>query len=68
MLFIVPRNVLKANKKNRLYLLNILIVTENKNKNKKNTKQNLKSSRLQRLEKQLKANILKRKIAKKNNG
>ena len=44
-------------------------MTENKNNNiKKNTKDKLRSSRLKRLEKQLKANILKRKIAKKNNG
>ena len=44
-------------------------MTENKNTNiKKNTKEKLRSSRLKRLEKQLKANILKRKIAKKNNG
>ena len=44
-------------------------MTENKNiKNKKNTKKNLRSSRLKRLESQLKANILKRKMAKKNNG
>ncbi len=44
-------------------------MTENKNiKNKKNTKDNIKSSRLKRLEQQLKANILKRKIAKKDNG
>ena len=42
---------------------------ENKNNNnKKNTKEKLRSSRLKRLENQLKANILKRKIAKKNNG
>ena len=34
----------------------------------KNTKQRLRSSRLKRLESQLKANIIKRKIAKKNNG
>mgnify|MGYP004340686799 CR=1 FL=1 len=44
-------------------------MTENKNiKNKKNTKDHLRSSRLKRLEKQLKANIIKRKEAKKNNG
>ena len=36
--------------------------------NNKNTKQKLRSSRLKRLESQLKANIIKRKIAKKNNG
>ena len=44
-------------------------MTEKKNiKVKKNTKETIRSSRLKRLEKQLKANILKRKIAKKNNG
>ncbi len=44
-------------------------MTENKNtSSKKNTKEKLRSSRLKRLESQLKANILKRKIAKKNNG
>ena len=44
-------------------------MTENKNiKIKKNTKENLRYERLQRLEKQLKANIVKRKLAKKNNG
>jgi len=44
-------------------------VTQNKNiKNKKSTKDNLRSTRLKRLEKQLKANIKKRKLAKKSNG
>ena len=45
-------------------------MTENKNKNtkKKQTKNLVRSSRLKRLEDQLKSNILKRKIAKKNNG
>jgi len=44
-------------------------VTEDKKlKNKKNTKKILRSSRLKRLENELKANILKRKIVKKNNG
>ena len=46
-------------------------MTNNKNKKpitKNKTKINLRSSRLKRLEDQLKANILKRKIAKKNNG
>tara|TARA_Y100000768_G_C23637576_1_gene522513 strand:+ start:49 stop:183 length:135 start_codon:yes stop_codon:yes gene_type:complete len=44
-------------------------VTENKNnKSKTNTKDKLRSSRLKRLEDNLKANIIKRKIAKKNNG
>ena len=39
-------------------------ILENKNK----AKHKLKASRLKRLESQLKSNILKRKIAKKNNG
>ena len=44
-------------------------MTESKNNNKKqNTKEELRTSRLKRLENQLKANILKRKKAKKNNG
>ena len=44
-------------------------MTENRNIKKKiTTKEKLRSSRLKRLEKQLKANIIKRKIAKKNNG
>jgi len=44
-------------------------VTENKIiKNKKNTKEKKRDLRLKRLEQQLKSNILKRKIAKKNNG
>ena len=44
-------------------------MTEKNNiKNKKNTKDNLRSTRLKRLEKQLKANIIKRKQAKKING
>ena len=41
---------------------------KNTNKNKDKNKNNLKSARLERLERQLKANILKRKIAKKKNG
>ena len=41
-------------------------MTEKLNKQKNNNK--LKLKRLKRLEKQLKANILKKKIAKKNNG
>ncbi len=44
-------------------------MTDKKDKNnKKNTKDELRLSRLKRLENQLKANIAKRKIAKKNNG
>ena len=44
-------------------------MTEKKNiKNNKSIKDKLRSSRLKRLENQLKANILKRKKAQKNNG
>ena len=44
-------------------------MTKNKNTNtKKSTKKILRNTRLKRLEEQLKANILKRKIASKNNG
>tara|TARA_B100000700_G_C14225380_1_gene481198 strand:+ start:26 stop:160 length:135 start_codon:yes stop_codon:yes gene_type:complete len=44
-------------------------VTEKKNiKDNKSIKDKLRSSRLKRLESQLKANILKRKKAQKNNG
>ena len=44
-------------------------MTNKKNiRNKENTKDKLRSLRLKRLENQLKSNILKRKIAKKNNG
>tara|TARA_B100000575_G_scaffold143172_1_gene114226 strand:- start:613 stop:750 length:138 start_codon:yes stop_codon:yes gene_type:complete len=45
-------------------------MTENKiKKNKSNIdKNNAKITRLKRLEKELKLNILKRKLAKKNNG
>ncbi len=44
-------------------------MTENKNiKNKIKTKEKIRNSRIKRLESQLKANILKRKVAKKNNG
>ena len=65
MFFIVQKNVLK---KNNIKL--IIIVTDNKNikKTKNKTKDKLRDSRIKRLENQLKANILKRKIAKKNNG
>ena len=66
MCFIVQKNALKKinNKKN----IQILIVPNNKNKIKKNTKETMRSSRLKRLEDQLKSNILKRKSVKKNNG
>ena len=44
-------------------------MTEKKNiKDNKSIKDKLRSSRLKRLENQLKANILKRKKAQKNNG
>ena len=44
-------------------------MTDNSNKKKINkTKESLRASRLKRLESQLKSNILKRKVAKKNNG
>ena len=47
-------------------------MTENKNNNKikdtKDIKEKRRISRLKRLENQLKSNIFKRKIAKKNNG
>ncbi len=44
-------------------------MTEKKNiKNNKSIKDKLRSSRLKRLESQLKSNILKRKKAQKNNG
>ena len=45
-------------------------MTDNKNTKTitNQTKDKLRISRLKRLEKQLKSNILKRKIAKKNNG
>ena len=45
------------------------MTNNNNNKNiKKNTKEVIRYTRLKRLEDQLKKNILKRKIAKKNNG
>ena len=40
----------------------------NNNLKKNNTKENLRNSRMKRLENQLKSNIIKRKKAKKNNG
>tara|TARA_Y100001970_G_C14105639_1_gene787942 strand:- start:384 stop:581 length:198 start_codon:yes stop_codon:yes gene_type:complete len=65
MLFIAQKNVPK---KNNLKIT--LIVTDNRNikKDKIKTKEKLRTSRIKRLENQLKSNILKRKIAKKNNG
>ena len=43
-------------------------MTKKKNKVKKNIKESLRESRIKRLEDQLKKNIIKTKIAKKNNG
>ncbi len=43
-------------------------MTKKNNKVKKNIKESLRESRIKRLEDQLKKNIIKRKIAKKNNG
>ena len=65
MLFIAQKNVPK---KNNLKIT--LIVTDKRNikKDKIKTKEKLRTSRIKRLENQLKSNILKRKIAKKNNG
>ena len=69
MLFTVQKNALKINYSKVNNYKIILIVTENQNiKHKNNTKQKLRSNRLKRLENQLKANILKRKKVKKNNG
>tara|TARA_B100001057_G_C22544546_1_gene830989 strand:+ start:110 stop:319 length:210 start_codon:yes stop_codon:yes gene_type:complete len=69
MLLIVQKNVLKINNYIKNILVKYSVVTQNNNiKIKKNTKAILKHSRLKRLEKQLKANIIKRKKAKNNNG
>ena len=43
-------------------------MTKKSNKVKKNIKESQRQSRIKRLEDQLKKNIIKRKIAKKNNG
>ena len=43
-------------------------MTKKTNKVKKNVKETLRETRIKRLEDQLKKNIIKRKIAKKNNG
>ena len=43
-------------------------MTKKSIKVKKNIKESLRESRIKRLEDQLKKNIIKRKIAKKNNG
>ena len=49
-------------------LVEVKKTLKNTKKPVKNTKKTLRSSRLKRLEDQLKSNILKRKSAKKNNG
>ena len=65
MLFIVQKNVLKKSD----FILILIVTDKNYKQIKKNlVKEKIRSSRLKRLENQLKANILKRKKAKKNNG
>ena len=65
MLFIVQKNVLKKSN----FILILIVSDKNYKQIKKNlVKEKIRSSRLKRLENQLKANILKRKKAKKNNG
>ena len=65
MLFIVQKNVLKKSN----FILILIVTDRNYKQIKKNlVKEKIRSSRLKRLENQLKANILKRKKAKKNNG
>jgi|TARA_Y100000817_G_scaffold313234_1_gene308897 hypothetical protein len=65
MLFIVQKNVLKKSN----FILILIVTDKNYKQIKKNlVKEKIRSSRLKRLENQLKANILKRKKAKKNNG
>ena len=65
MLFIVQKNVLKKSN----FILILIVTDKNCKQIKKNlVKEKIRSSRLKRLESQLKANILKRKKAKKNNG
>ena len=65
MLFIVQKNVLKKSN----FILILIVTDKNYKQIKKNlVKEKIRSSRLKRLESQLKANILKRKKAKKNNG
>ena len=65
MLFIVQKNVLKKSN----FILILIVSDKNYKQIKKNlVKEKIRSSRLKRLEIQLKANILKRKKAKKNNG
>tara|TARA_B100000945_G_scaffold256243_1_gene213644 strand:- start:479 stop:676 length:198 start_codon:yes stop_codon:yes gene_type:complete len=65
MLFIVQKNVLKKSN----FILILIVTDKNYKQIKKNlVKEKIRSSRLKRLESQLKANILKRKKAQKNNG
>ena len=65
MLFIVQKNVLKKSN----FILILIVSDKNYKQIKKNlVKEKIRSSRLKRLERQLKANILKRKKAQKNNG
>jgi len=65
MLFIVQKNVLKKSN----FILILIVTDKNYKQIKKNlVKEKIRSSRLKRLETQLKANILKRKKAQKNNG
>ncbi len=65
MLFIVQKNVLKKSD----FILILIVTDKNYKQIKKNlVKEKIRSSRLKRLESQLKANILKRKKAQKNNG
>ena len=65
MLFIVQKNVLKKSN----FILILIVTDKNYKQIKKNlVKEKIRSSRLKRLEIQLKANILKRKKAQKNNG
>ncbi len=65
MLFIAQKNVLKKSN----FKLILIVTDKNYKQIKKNlVKEKIRSSRLKRLETQLKANILKRKKAQKNNG
>ena len=65
MLFIVQKNVLKKSN----FILILIVTDKNYKQIKKNlVKEKIRSTRLKRLENQLKANILKRKKAQKNNG
>ena len=65
MLFIVQKNVLKKSN----FILILIVTDKNYKQIKKNlVKEKIRSSRIKRLESQLKANILKRKKAQKNNG